>query len=184
MKKFLALMAMLFVSVLAIWVAYRLAPETWAMIAGIVFGVVASLPMCAIVVLLLLRGNRREPERPVETTYYQAGPPRVILNAEPAPYASFAPYGPERGPVRRLPAGPAYQPAPARPAAPPRTFVDHAQASYDYAPAPAWTPEPEPLMAEDDYEMEGAGWDAPTQPYSAWEDPAPHGSGRPRILGH
>jgi hypothetical protein len=184
MKKFLALMAMLFVSVLAIWVAYRLAPETWAMIAGIVFGVVASLPMCGIVVLLLLRGNRREPERPVETTYYQAGPPRVILNAEPAPYASFAPYGPERGPVRRLPAGPAYQPAPARAAAPPRTFVDHAQPSYDYAPARDWAPEPEPWMGEDASEMDDTGGDAPPAPYAAWEDPAPHGSGRPRILGH
>jgi hypothetical protein len=184
MKKFLALMAMLFVSVLAIWVAYRLAPETWAMIAGVVFGILASLPMCGIVVLLLLRCNRREPDRPVETTYYQAGPPRVILNAEPAPYASFAPPYPERGPARRLPAGPAYQPAPARPAAPQRTFVDHAQPSYDYAPPREWAPEPEPWMGDDASEVDNAGWDVPAEPYAAWEDPAPRGSTRPRILGH
>jgi len=175
MKEFLAAMAMLFVCVLAIWVAFRLAPETWAMIAGVVFGLLASLPMCGIVVMLLLRGQRRE-QPPTEPRYYPP-PPIVLLNPDPAGYGQFAP--PDLAPAEyQLPPGhryPVRRPAPQRP---PRAFVDRAAAPY-----PA--PEPAPWRDDNAYELvEADAWDAPAGEYPAWESPAPPDARNARILGY
>ncbi len=187
MKRFLAAMTMLFVTVMATWVAFRLAPETWAMIAGVVFGLVAALPMCAIVVILLLRGQsapQRAPQEPV----YAPPPSYVVLNAEPGPYGGYV-VAPETARYeRRLPA-PAYParpaPAPARPAAgraaAPRTFVDRTDTAYPTGPtweataeADAW----EPAYAAPEYEYEDAA-----EPYRTWEQPAAPAARGARILG-
>jgi hypothetical protein len=168
MKQFLALMALLFVAVLAIWVAMRLAPETWAMMAGVIFGILASLPMAAIVFLLLRREQRAA--RPAETGYY-APRPRVLLDAEPLAY----PPG-----ERRLPDARYYlPPAPPRRAARP----DADTAPYAYAPA---RPAPPAPPAWDHWGPDGnaeatAPWETDGGEYAAWETaPRPRGA---RILG-
>lgn len=163
MKQFLALMALLFVAVLAIWVAYRLAPETWAMMAGVVFGILASLPMTGIVFLLLRREQRAA--RPVEPAYY-APRPRVLLDAEPLAYAPG-----DRG----LP-DPRYYLPPAPYVAPAANSKLNTQHS-SLVPPPAW----------DHWGPDGeaadppAPWETDGGEYAAWETaPPPRGA---RILG-
>src|SRR5207248_2652623 len=75
---FLATLTVLCTLTLTGIVAFRLAPETWAMIAGVVFGLVAALPMCAIVVLLIRRQPVAPPPAPpVQPQAY--APPQFIL---------------------------------------------------------------------------------------------------------
>ncbi|MDQ2807208.1 MAG: hypothetical protein M3Z04_09915 [Chloroflexota bacterium] len=176
MKTFLAAMAMLFTTVLAIWVAFRLAPETWAMMAGVVFGLLASLPMFGIVALLLLRGNRR-PAEPVAVA-----PP---IYYPPQPYAlppSYAPYAP-------LPAAPEgyYLPAPAhapprsaplQTVAAPRAYIDRTPAPYAPAPAYPWDAAPPAWIESAADPADEPEWDAPAQ------YPAPARRREARILGH
>ena len=64
-KRFVAGLAIVGVVIISVIVAFRLAPETWAVLAGIVFGVVAALPMCVIVVLLLRQRPAPPPAPPV-----------------------------------------------------------------------------------------------------------------------
>ena len=187
MKRFVAGMVMLFVVVLAIWAAFRLAPETWAVLAGIVFGLIAALPMCAIALVLLLRGHGAD-RRPAEPAYYPPQQPIVVLNADPNAYGSYT-LPPGYGYEHRLPPGvyPAQQrPAPARPA-PPRGFVDRTQAPYQgYAPAPShgWEAAEEPWIEGQAYEIEDqAAWDAQAESYGAWQRPPPPAPRNARILG-
>jgi len=170
MKQFLAAMAMLFVSVLAIWVGFRLAPETWAMIAGVVFGLLASLPMGAVVVILLRRARPPAPAAPIY--YYPAAPGFQVIDAAPAGYG-LAPPDPRHGAV--LPS-----PGAGRPVAP-RRFVDRAagiRATAGYGAAA------DPAAARDSgflAEGETAPWDRDGGDPAAWErQPAPR---PPRILG-
>jgi hypothetical protein len=163
MKQFLALMALLFVAVLAVAVAYRLAPETWAMIAGVVFGILASLPMTGIVFLLLRREQRAA--RPAEPAYY-APQPRVLLDAEPLAYA---PAG------RRLPDARYYLPP--APYVPPAANAKlNTQNATPVAP-PAWDhwgPDGDAVEPPPPWETDGGE-------YAAWETaPPPRGA---RILG-
>jgi hypothetical protein len=187
MKRFVAGMAVLFVTVLAVWVAFRLAPETWAVLAGIIFGLIAALPMCAIAVILLLRGQGAE-RHSAEPKGYPPQQPIVVLNADPNAYGNYVlpPQAPPYG--YQLPPGvpyPASRPAPVR-AAPPRGFVDRSQVAYrGYAPAPA--PEwegAEQWVDGDAYEVDDrAAWDAQAEPYGQWERPAPPSPRNARILG-
>lgn len=176
MKKYLAVSGLLFVAVLATWIAFRLAPETWAMVAGIVFGVVASLPMCAIVVLLLLRG--RTPERaPAGPPYYT---PPVVLPADPRGYAAFRPPAEDPRFGHPLPPGAPY-PAWDKPtAAPPRPFVDRTAPVYQ-PPTRRWADGDDPAYNR----VDADAWDVQDDgAYPAWEpsaQPAPRGA---RILGY
>src|SRR5689334_5989452 len=90
-KRFVAGLAILGVVIISVIVAFRLAPETWAVLAGIIFGLVAALPMCVIVVLLVRQRPAPPPAPPVTPQ-----PPQIILlhpgagldpryNAQPAP---------------------------------------------------------------------------------------------------
>ncbi len=168
MKTFLAAMAMLFTTVLAIWVAFRLAPETWAMMAGVVFGLPASLPMFGLVVLLLLRGRSRAEAAPTPPGYYPPQPYTV-----PPGYAPYAPLPAPTAEGYYLPPG-YVQPysAALQSSAAPRAFVDRAQAPY--APPAAW-------IEGEAYEVDEPAWDQPTAPYPVVERPARRREAR--ILG-
>ncbi|HUS15676.1 MAG TPA: hypothetical protein VM536_11745 [Chloroflexia bacterium] len=163
MKKFVLAMAMLFVCVLAIWVAFRLASETWAMIAGVVFGLLASLPMCGVVLVMLMRGSKPQPAPPVYHYTPYGLPPQEQVPPGYRPSFEATPAG------YYLPAGPAPVRA-ARPAAP-RTFVEPIPYRYQGPPD----------LDADSYDVDDAdGWDVPEP--ASWEPPA-----RPRqarILGH
>ena len=114
MKRFLAGLVILAVLTISVIVAFRLAPETWAMIAGVIFGVIAALPMCAVVMMMLRQRPAPPPVQPVAPPQ----PPQVILLHSGAPmqypYAGQAP-----APQHMLPMpNPAYyQAPPQRPAA-------------------------------------------------------------------
>lgn len=113
MKQFLALLMILGVLTISVIVAFRLAPETWAMVAGVIFGVVAALPMCAVVIMML----RQRPAPPPPQVMPTPQPPQVILlhpgGPLPYPYAGQAP-----APQAMLPMpNPAYYQAPPAPPA-------------------------------------------------------------------
>ncbi|MGI8586565.1 MAG: hypothetical protein ACR2M0_02615 [Chloroflexia bacterium] len=131
MKQFVLAMTILFVSVMGIWAAYRLSPETWAMIAGVVFGLLASLPMCGIVMMLLMRGQRHDSAgRPPEPVYYPPQQPMIWVQPRPMPIAS-------------------------------RTFVDRAPAPYPYQPPQPWADAPQEWVAAEAYDAsDGYAWEA------------------------
>ena len=113
LKQFFALLIILAVLTVSVIVAFRLAPETWAMIAGVIFGVVAALPMCAVVIMML----RQRPAPPPPQVMPTPPPPQIILlqpgGPLPYPYAGQAP-----PPQHMLPQpNPAYYPAPPPPPA-------------------------------------------------------------------
>lgn len=116
MKRFLALLVILAVLTISVIVAFRLAPETWAMIAGVIFGVVAALPMCAVVIMML----RQRPAAPPPQPLAPPPPPQVIMlhTGGPVqyPYAGQAP-----PPQAMLPL-----PNPAYYQAPPQRLVQYA----------------------------------------------------------
>jgi hypothetical protein len=98
-KTFVALLAILGVLTISVIVAFRLAPETWAMVAGVIFGVVAALPMCAIVVLLLR-------QRPAPPPVQQPAPPQPqIILLHPGMPAGMT-YPAQAAPQQMLPPGP------------------------------------------------------------------------------
>ena len=134
-KRFVAGLAILGVVIISVIIAFRLAPETWAVLAGIVFGVVAALPMCAIVVLLLRQRPAPPPAPPVTPTQPQIIMLHPGMAADPR-YMAQMPAAP------MLPAPPAYawpMPAPGpRQAAAPPEWLD-AEPEDDGA---AWEPAP------------------------------------------
>lgn len=158
-KRFVAGLAILGVVIISVIVAFRLAPETWAVLAGIVFGVVAALPMCAIVVLLL----RQRPAPPPGQQPVTPAQPQIIL-MHPG-VAADPRY------MAQLPA------APMLPAPPPAYAWPMPAPQARQATAPQEWLDAEP-------EEEGAEWE-PT-PYAApARVMAPAASARPtyRILG-
>ncbi|PZS00104.1 MAG: hypothetical protein DLM69_06755 [Candidatus Chloroheliales bacterium] len=79
LKKYIAIIGALCAISLTVVVALRIAPEAWAVIAGIFFGGLASVPMCFIALMLL----RRQPLAPMQPSAYQPQP-QVIIMREPA----------------------------------------------------------------------------------------------------
>jgi hypothetical protein len=80
MKKYIAIVSALCAVSLTVVVALRIAPEAWAVIAGIFFGGLASVPMCFIA-LMLLRHQPVASNQPQPTYHPQ---PQVIIVREPA----------------------------------------------------------------------------------------------------
>jgi hypothetical protein len=110
-KRFVAGLTILGVMIISVIVAFRLAPETWAVMAGIIFGVVAALPMCAIVVLLLRQRPVAPPAPPAPPP-----PPQIImlhpgatLDPHYAGSAGTAPRMLRPAPQAYAPAAPAYE---------------------------------------------------------------------------
>ena len=101
LKYFLATLAGLCTLTLTGIVAFRLAPETWAMIAGVIFGVVAALPMCAVVAMLLRRQPAAPPVQPIQPMPAQPLPPQIIMLHPGVP--PVAPYGGPARAQRQLP---------------------------------------------------------------------------------
>jgi len=162
LKHFVATLAVLCVLTLTGIVAFRLAPETWAMIAGVIFGVVAALPMCAVVIMMLRRPAAAPP--PVQPIQQQPpaplpGPPQIILLHPGIPVGM--PYGGPVPALRRMLAAPTY--------------------AWAQPPTPAWEGEGE--WASDEGLDEG-DWGAP-DPYAApqWSAPAPPRGRGYRVLG-
>ena len=118
LKYFLATLVVLCTLTLTGIVAFRLAPETWAMIAGVVFGVVAALPMCAVVIMLLRRQPTAPPMQPMQPLATMPPPQIIMLHPGVPPVASDGrwtmgdgqwaqPGGPTRA-QRQLPAAAGY----------------------------------------------------------------------------
>ena len=74
LKRLAAILAILAVLTISTIVAFRLAPETWAVLVGILFGLVATLPMCAIVVLMLRQHPAPPPAPPLPVP-----PPQIVF---------------------------------------------------------------------------------------------------------
>lgn len=80
MKKYFAIVGAICAVSLTVVVAFRIAPEAWAVIAGILFGGLASLPMGFIALMLL----RRQPVAPIAQQPSYQPQPQVIIVREPA----------------------------------------------------------------------------------------------------
>ena len=80
MKKYIAMVGALCAISLTVVVALRIEPGAWAVIAGIFFGGLASVPMCFIA-LMLLRHQSVAPT--LQQPRYQPQP-QVIIVREPA----------------------------------------------------------------------------------------------------
>lgn len=72
-KKYMAIVGGVCAVTLTLVVALRIAPEAWAVIAGILFGGLASVPMCFIAYMLV----RRQSVAPTQPAYPQQ--PQVII---------------------------------------------------------------------------------------------------------
>ncbi len=80
MKKYIALVGVLCAISLTVVVALRIEPGAWAVIAGIFFGGLASVPMCFIALMLL----RHQAVAPVQQQPRYQPQPQVIIVREPA----------------------------------------------------------------------------------------------------
>ncbi len=139
-KRFLAGLVILAVLTVSAIVAFRLAPETWAMIAGVIFGVIAALPMCAVVMMLL----RQRPAPPPAQPLAPPPPPQVIM-LHPGVSMQY-PYAGQAPPQHMLPVpNPGYYQAPPpayqaqAPYAAPAEWDDQGiedEVAYHAAPAP------------------------------------------------
>jgi hypothetical protein len=120
-KRFFAGLVILAVLTVSVIVAFRLAPETWAMIAGVIFGVIAALPMCAVVMMLL----RQRPAPPPAQPLTPPQPPQVIM-LHPGVPMQYPYAGQAAPPQAMLP-----MPTPAYYQAPPARPVQYAAADWD-----------------------------------------------------
>jgi len=80
LKKYMAIVGALCAVSLTVVVALRIAPEAWAVIAGIFFGGLASVPMCFIALMLL----RHQSLAPMQQRPTYQPQPQVIIMREPA----------------------------------------------------------------------------------------------------
>jgi hypothetical protein len=143
LKRFLALLIILAVLTVSVIVAFRLAPETWAMVAGVIFGVVAALPMCAVVIMMI----RQRPAPPPPQVMAPPPPPQVILLHS-------------GGPMQYPYAG---QPAP------PQHMLPRPNPVYYQAPPPAPAPYAAQAEWEDlDAEEEAEYWAPPAAPRASY----------------
>ena len=141
MKRFLALLVIVAVGTVSLVVAFRLAPETWAVIAGILFGVVAALPMCVIVVLLL----RQRPAVPPPAEVAPPAPQIIMLHPGAAADPRCGYVHPAQ--MQQLPPGMPSYPWPAPPSARTATqpfdwTADVEDVAAPSAPAPRPAPRP------------------------------------------
>ncbi len=80
MKKYIAIVGALCAVSLTVIVALRIDAGAWAVIAGIFFGGLASVPMCFIALMLL----RHQPVAPLQHQPHYQPQPQVIIVREPA----------------------------------------------------------------------------------------------------
>ncbi len=79
MKKYIAMVGALCAVSLTIVVALRIEPGAWAVIAGIFFGGLASVPMCFIALMLL----RHQVVAPTQSQPHYQPQPQLIIVREP-----------------------------------------------------------------------------------------------------
>ena len=105
MKRFLALVVLVFVGVSAWQIGSKLSADAIGMGVGVMFGVMAGIPTA----LLLLASNRRNAARadydaPPPPRYQQQQPPVIVLAGGMAqPQQGYDPYGGRQGYAPALP---------------------------------------------------------------------------------
>lgn len=84
MKKFLAIMAGLFVVSVGVVAGTRMSVDAMAVIIGVVFGLVATIPTTVLLVFVLRqRENQQEQYFRQQTMAHQQYPPVVVVNSPP-----------------------------------------------------------------------------------------------------
>ncbi len=77
MKKFVGVGILVFTAVLAITVGYRMSADAMAVVIGVVVGVLASIPMSAVILIITQRQRREEAE--ARWTPQRQTPPVVVI---------------------------------------------------------------------------------------------------------
>jgi hypothetical protein len=94
MKKWVAIGVCLFPIALGVVAGLRLSKESLAVVMGVLFGLVASLPLYLVTFLVLKKEARREaqPQQPL-----QQYPPIIVISSDSARYLPpSVPLGPEQ----------------------------------------------------------------------------------------
>lgn len=86
MSKWIALAALVFVSVLALVIGQRMSTESMAVVVGVVFGVAASIPT-SLLIASLMRRTLPTAQAPLESRTPPQAQPMIIVNpVAQAPY--------------------------------------------------------------------------------------------------